>query len=333
MYKAAVIGCGRIGCGFDDDPLRKIISTHAKAYSENPKTELYALCDIDKTKLEKYGKKYSVSHLFTSVDDLLTKTKPDVISICTLPETHEEIVVKAAKAGVKGIFCEKPIAMSISAAKKMVEICEKNDMVLLIDHQRRFDPLFSKLKNEINGGLLGSVYQSVFYYTAGIFNTGTHLIDLMRYFFGDVEWVIGKNSTIQSSNPDDPNIDGILAFRNGVFASLHTLNVKDCLIFEQDILGSKGRLRILSSGFELEYYGISDSRYFSSYKEFERSDLPFEVPKERQYMLEAVDHLVNCIENKINPLSSGNDGVKALEIILALIKSAKNSSKKTYLSH
>lgn len=332
MYKAAVIGCGRVGCSFDDDPLRKVISTHARAYYENPKTELYALCDVDKSKLVKYGKRYSVDHLFTSVDDLLAKTKPDLISICTLPETHEEITIKAAKAGVKGIFCEKPIATSISAAKKMIKICEKNDVVLLIDHQRRFDPLFSKLKNEINNGLLGSIYQSTFYYTAGIFNTGTHVIDLMRYLFGDVEWVIGKNSIIPSPNPEDPNIDGMLAFKNGIFAGLHALDVKDYLIFEQDILGSKGRLRILSSGFELEYYGVSDSRYFSGYKEMEKLDLPFEAPKERQYMLEAINHLVNCIENKTNSISSGDDGVKALETILALIKSAKNSSKKTYLS-
>lgn len=331
MYRAAVIGCGRIGCGFDDDPLRKVISTHATAYSKNPKTNLDALCDIDEIKLEKYGKKYAVTQLFTNIDELLEKTKLDVVSICTHPDMHEEVVIKAVKAGVKGIFCEKPIANSISAAKNMIAICKKNNVVLIIDHQRRFDPLFSNIKRVIDKGYLGIIYQTVFYYTAGIFNTGTHVIDLMRYFFGDVEWVMGRRSPIMSSNQSDPNIDGVLSFKNGIYASIHALNVRDYLIFEQDILGSKGRLRILNSGFEIEYYGISDSRYFSGYKEFEKRNLPFEIPKERQYMLEGVNHLIDCIENKTEPISSGTDGLKALEIILALIQSADNSSKKIYL--
>lgn len=331
VYKAAVIGCGRIGCGFDDDPLRKVISTHATAYSKNPKTSLYALCDLDTTKLEKYGKKYSITNLFVDVDELLEKVKPDVISICTHQDTHEEITLKAARSGVKGIFCEKPIANTVSGAKNMIEACKKNNVVLIIDHQRRFDPLFTNVKKMIHDGHLGTIRHSVFYYTAGIFNTGTHIIDLMRYFFGDVVWVTGRHSSAEYSSTD-PNIDGTLSFKNGAFGNIYALNVKDCLIFEQDILGSKGRLRILHSGFETEYYGISDSRYFNGYKEYEKTELPFEIPQERQYMVNGVNHMLDCIEKKTEPISSGTDGLRSLEIILALIESANNSSKITYLS-
>ena len=219
VLRTAVVGCGRIGCGFDDDPLRKTISTHASAYNHHSKTKLDALCDIDVEKLKKYGEKYSVDNLFTNIDELLEKSKPDLISVCTQVHQHEEITIKAAKAGVKGIFCEKPIAHSIAAAKNMIDICEKNGVTLMIDHQRRFDPLFRTIKTSIENNILGKIYHSTFYYTAGIHNTGTHAIDLMRYFFGDIESVTGRFSQAKSSNPNDPNIDGLLEFKSGVLAS------------------------------------------------------------------------------------------------------------------
>jgi len=308
-----------------------MISTHATAYSKNPRTSLDALCDLDTAKLKKYGKKYSITNLFVDVDELLEKMKPDVISICTHQDTHDEITLKAARSGVKGIFCEKPIASTVSSAKNMIKVCKEKNVVLMIDHQRRFDPLYANIKKMIDCGHLGIIRHSIFYYTAGIFNTGTHIIDLMRYFFGDVVWVTGRHSSIESS-ATDPNIDGTLCFKNGVFGSIHVLNVRDCLIFEQDILGSKGRLRILHSGFEIEYYGIDNSKYFNGYREYEKMELPFEIPQERQYMVNGINHMLDCIEKKTEPVSSGTDGLKSLEIILALIESANNSSKRTYLS-
>ena len=117
VYKCAIIGCGRIGCGFDDNS--KLIRTHAGAYYNNPKTVLNALCDIDKTKLSKYGKKYGVTNLYTDYKQMLRKEKPELISICTLVDTHHNIVSEAIKNSVRGIFLEKPVANSLSNAKKI----------------------------------------------------------------------------------------------------------------------------------------------------------------------------------------------------------------------
>lgn len=332
MYRAAVIGCGRIGCGFDDDPKRKTVSTHSKAYSLSRNTKLIALCDIDKDKLEKYGKRYSVK-TYTDYNEMFSSEKLDLVSICTLESEHHKIAIAASNAGVKGIFCEKPIADTISHAEEMIEVCNSNKTVLLIDHQRRFDPLFSIIKKKIENDLLGTVYHSTFYYTAGIFNTGTHLIDLLRYFFGDIEWVIGKYSEIKSARSNDPNIDGIMKFENGVTASIHALDVKDYLIFEQDIVGSKGRLRIHNSGSRLSYQRIIESKQFSGYRELSETPIPFKIPIKREYMLQAIKHLTKCVEDyTTSPLSSGQEGLKDLQSIFALIKSAENSSKKILLT-
>ena len=62
--KSGIIGCGRIGCGFDDKPNQKIIRTHALAYFKNPSAKLVSLCDIDTKKLKKYGTHGSVLRRF-----------------------------------------------------------------------------------------------------------------------------------------------------------------------------------------------------------------------------------------------------------------------------
>jgi len=332
-FSAAVIGCGRAGCGFDDDPLRKMINTHAGAYSNNQKAKLVALCDVDKNKLQKYGKKYAITQLFTSVDGMLTTIKPDLVSVCTLPQLHYEMISKAAESGVKGIFCEKPISTNLEDARKIIEVCKKNNVVLQINHQRRFDPLMNEIKKVIESGILGNIVHTTFYYTAGIYNTGTHMIDLLRFFFGDMEWVVGEKSKVISFNPNDPNIDGTIRFQNGTIASIKALDVRDFLIFEQDIIGTKGRLRILDSGNVVEYYTISDSKYYSEYKELQKQDLPFEIPEKRELWINGVEHIIECIESKIMPRSSGLDGFRALEAILTLIESSENNSKKIYLIH
>jgi len=332
VLRAAVVGCGRIGCGFDDEPLRKTISTHAGAYHKNEKTELIALCDIDEQKLEKYGKKFSVNNLFTNIDEMIQKVNPEIISICTLPEEHAQMVIKTSNAGVKGIFCEKPIADSLENAKKIIDVCKKNGTVILIDHQRRFDHLNSLIKKLLENNQLGKIFHSTFYYTAGIHNTGTHIIDLMRYFFGDIEWVSGYKSEVSHSNKNDPNIFGILKFRNGPMCYVKPSDVSDYLIFEGDILGSKGRIRLLSSGFEVEYYTVTNSKYFSGYKELEKDDFPYNIPKEKELISNGVNHLIDCVQNGIKPISTASDGLRVLEAILGLIKSSENDSKKIYLT-
>ena len=143
--RCAVIGCGRIGCGFDDDS-NGIIRTHAGSYYKNSKTKLVALCDIDKKKLKKYGTKYQVSGLYEHSFEMFKNENIECVSICTLAETHLELVKEAAEFNIKGIFLEKPISSTLLEAQKIIEICKKNKISLVIDHQRRFDPFYVKIK-------------------------------------------------------------------------------------------------------------------------------------------------------------------------------------------
>lgn len=334
VYKCAVIGCGRIGCGFDDDPKRKQVATHAKAYFTLSETELIALCDVDKEKLAKYGKKFSTK-TYTDYKDMFKKEKLDILSVCTLNNTHLEIVEEAIKnkanLGLKAIFCEKPIADNLKNAQKMIELCKKNKVILSIGHQRRFDPMHRNIRKFILEGKFGELQQASFYYSAGISNTGTHMFDLLRFLFGDVEWVSAFKSEAENVNSADPNLDGTINFKNGGRCTIQAIDVKKFMLFELDAIGTKSRLKILDSGFKTEYYTIEDSPYYDGYFEPYKTKPPFKVDDEKNYLINGVKHIIECIETGKEPLGSGTDGKKALELISAFHLSASQNGKKVFL--
>jgi len=317
-YKSAIVGCGRIGSLFSKDKLRSGVVTHAAAYKDNSDIELVAACDIDQGRLKDFGATWDVKALYTDFEEMLRSETPDIVSICTWDYTHYDLVLKAVDAGVKAIFCEKPISDNLEKADAMVELCKKNGVILAVNHSRRWDMFENKIREYIRSGKLGDIRSVSAYYTAGIMNTGTHLIDLLGFFFGDVKWV-WANPEIKGDAPD-PTLDGCLFFDRGFSCFLHGLDVNDYVIFEIDIYGEKGRLRIKNSGFDLKAWKSVDSPRFSGYKELEETE-PFVRDGYKNVLKNAVKDIVECMDNEQDPLSSGDDGGKALEIICALHES------------
>lgn len=324
MLRAAVVGCGRIGCGFDDDPKRKHIATHAGTYFASDNVELVALADLDSEKLRKYGAKYNIpTHsLYEDYAGMLKEERPEILSICTWSPTHLEIVEEALKCGVRAIFCEKPIADDLKSARRMVDLCRENEVILMVDHQRRFDGFHQEVKKFIEDGRLGQIQQAHVYYTAGIANTGSHVFDLLRFFFGDADYVQAVNSRAGSPNPEDPNLDGVVMFKTGPLCMVQACDVKNYLILEFDILGASGRIKLIHSGFDIEFYEVRESLMYSGYREIFPARSPIDPSGPKRFMENAVEHLVGCMENKTQPISSGADGLAALELICAFHESA-----------
>ncbi|MEW6070044.1 MAG: Gfo/Idh/MocA family oxidoreductase, partial [Candidatus Thermoplasmatota archaeon] len=216
-------------------------------------------------------------------------------------------------------------------ADEMIKVCKENNVILMIDHQRRFDKFHQDIRNFVKQGNLGKIQQTSFYYTAGIANTGSHMFDLLRFLFNEVDWVYAIYSENKSPNPQDPNIDGIIKFKSGILCTVQACDVKSYNIFDLNILGTNGILRITHSGFDCEFYKVEDSKLFSGYKEPYQSALPIDKNAPRDFMVNAVKHLVDCLERKKIPISTGEDGRAALELICAFHESARNNGKRIYL--
>jgi len=326
-YAAAIIGCGRIASEFDDDPMMRRnygIATHAGAYADNPQTNLVAAADVMDEKLSKFGHRWNVPNLYKDYEEMLKKEDIDILSICTPNATHLEIFEKAVKAGVKAIFCEKPLADSLRSADRMVATARKNGVTLLVNHRRRWDQLYQDVADYLRTGGLGNIEQVSCYYNAGIANTGCHLFDVLRMFFGEANTVSAWRK--DAADKRDPNMDGYITFENNVSVSIQSLDIKNYLVFEFDIYGSKGRLRIEHNGFKLSYWAPVKSERFAGLNELEPQEPPIRIPEPAMFK-NTVRDIVNCLQTKDQPACSGEDGVKALEIISAFHLSAKNDGK------
>ena len=321
----AVIGCGRIGCGFDDNH-SNLIKTHAGSYFKNSQTNLVALCDIDKKKIEKYAKKYKISKTYTSTSELFKNEKLDCVSICTLVSTHLKIVEEAANSGVKGIFLEKPISDSINDAKKIIEICKRNKIKLQINHQRRFHPIYLKIKKVLDEKKIGEIQFINVYYGAGIANTGSHMFDLLRMLFGEIKYVKSQYSKNKSQNKNDPNLDMTIEFFNSITCQINSLDYTNYAIFNMEIYGMKGVLKIDLIKNEGKLLKISNKS--NVYKILEKEIIIaakiFETPIQM-----GLRNIINSIKLDKKIQSNGNDGMKSLEIIIAVMKSAKQKKQIT----
>jgi predicted dehydrogenase len=262
---------------------------------------------------------------------MLAKEKIDILSICTPPGTHYHILKEAVKFPLKAIFCEKPLSDNLVDAEKMLQLCKRKRVILQVDHQRRFDPLHICLKDYLADKISGQIQQVNFYYTAGIKNTGSHMFDLLRFFFGEVDWMEAFFSRNDSGRGDDPNLDGILKFHNGILGVFQACNAKKYLIFELDCFLEAGKFSLKNSGFSLDFYRAGKSKYFSGYRELSEAKSPFKTNYKRNFMANAVRHLADCVRMGRESNSSGRDGLAALKLIDAAIWSAKNNGKRIFI--
>src|SRR5436190_2024460 len=163
-HRAALIGCGRIGTEFADDPRIKGVYTHAGAYMACPRTELVAVCDIDAPKASRCGRRW----------------------------------------GVAGV------------------------------------------------------------YTNGILHNGSHWFDLARWLIGDMDRVQGFG--VERHAGVDPTLDVWLRFETGPTGFLQGCRAQQFTIFEMDVVGSYGRMRLVESGHRVELFDVGDNPYYSGYR-------------------------------------------------------------------
>jgi len=187
MYKVAIIGLGKVGSTYDDDPLVEGVYTHAGAYNINPETKITAGADIDREKMEAFGKKWNVNALYSDYSEMFKNEELDIISVCTGVDVHYDIIKEAARYDIKAIYCEKPMTDNIEKADEIVDLCEEKKIVLAVNHLRRWDKGFQSIKKHIDEKKIENVQKVKVYYTKGILNNGSHAIDLLNYFFGDVK--------------------------------------------------------------------------------------------------------------------------------------------------
>ncbi len=341
-FKVGLIGCGRIGSLLEEDSLRGKPCTHAGGVHAFKKARLVAGCDIDEKRLMRFGNTWGVDNLYSDFSDMLRNESLDIVCIATWTHLHAPMVKAAVKAGVRGIFCEKPIAHSVREGRAMVRLCAQNGVPLVINHERRWDPHYQKARQLIRSGKIGEVRTIIGHalsqsppklpvetYGGGpMFHDGTHLVDLLYYLGGDIDWVSGHENRPNGPKNIEETAWGMMRFKNGAMGFIEGGGGRRYFGFELDIQGSAGRILIGNSGHEL--YLTRKSNRFTGFKELEQVSFP--SPKKYQSpFIGGVQELIRNLRTGEPGLSSGEDGLKALELIFAIYRSASKNGKQVYL--
>lgn len=328
QYKAAVIGCGNIGASIKNYNKAIQPATHAGAYLANKKTQLAALVEDNKERLPYLKKNFPGVKIYTDINIMLKEIKPDIVSIATPTALHRKHVLLAARRGCPVILCEKPLAYGINDAKEMIDVCKRSGSQLFVNHTRHFDPIYQKWSEKIKNNIIGRIYQGNIYYYNGLFNNGTHLIDLMRLFLGNPISVSAIYNKVTSSSPDDLNIDGILTFKNGAKVTLQSLS-RNYGYFNIRLFGEKGMIEATNLLYEIIYNKKVKNKNFKGF--FELSRKQRKEGQARSVMAPPINYLVSYFEGKAKPISTGEDGLAVLRILLALKQSADKFGREILL--
>ncbi len=333
IYQAALIGCGRIGSLLERDPLREKPCTHAGAYDRHPRTTLVAGCDINSERRSLFKDDWNILKVYDDPLKLLSNEDIDILSIATEITHHDELVSMAANHHVPIIICEKPIGLSLKRASHMIEVCQKKNSLLVINHERRFASDYRFVKGLIEGGgigdlvsirgniLTGTPKAGSHYEKEGggpLIHDGTHLIDIIRYLTGsEAEWVTAELQSNELIHVEE-TLWGMIHLKNGVHCFIEAGGRRDYFAFDLDLQGTKGKI-LIGNGL-LKWYQIEESRYYTGFNDLVVKPIPT-FPYQPQFINE-IDAVVQYLDDGTIPESTGEDGYKALEVIFALYQSA-----------
>ncbi len=269
MIKTAIIGCGDIAGGYDEVKQSDGVFTHAGAYREFPDIQIVAAFDTKKERLKSFCQYWKVEKPCATLEELLNGSY-DIVSVCTPDMTHAEVMDAILKRNcTKYIWAEKPFTVSFDSAQQIIDKAKEKKVGLWLNNQRRWEPCHLKIKSLIEENAIGNIIHVNGYYVKGITHIGCTVVDTLRLLCGEVEWVMAYPPFEQGSYGQDKSLRGVLGFGNGI-----TANIVGCdrdaytySIFEIDIIGTEGRIKIEDSGDMIRIYKLKEYSHYPGFKE------------------------------------------------------------------
>jgi len=328
-FRAAVVGCGVAGSLVDAKGPTPLPQSHAGMYASDPRFELVAACDSDVGRLRAFETTWKPRHVCRDIAEMFERTGPrelDVVSISTPTDTHAELLNAVLESSVSVVVLEKPVARSVREADPLRGQLSNKRTKVLVNYQRRWSTNFIRLVQHVRESRLGEIVRAQINYPIGIVHSGSHGIDLLRWMFGPPQWVQALNAL--ESGVSDGVVDCALGWAGGLRAYLQGFARRPWNIFELDLLGTAGRVRVTNGGRDMEFYAVDVDRDYPHLRGFVPVEAPFPNEWQSAY-LNLADHVVELLERpERQPRCSFSDGYEALRVAEAAVVSAHENSRR-----
>jgi predicted dehydrogenase len=203
---------------------------HMEGWQRSRLARLVAASDIQPDHLQRFGQEFGLpaDTLYADPMEMLRRVPLDVVSICAWAQHHPQLTIAAAKAGVRGILCEKPLCYSIREAEQMLRAAQRTGAKVMVTHQRRYHRDVTKAARLVARGAIGTVHTVVARGGGGLTNTHSHSVDIIRYLLGDpaTAWVMAQversTNRWERCHPVEDCLVATIAFEGGVRAILES---------------------------------------------------------------------------------------------------------------
>ncbi len=323
---AIIVGCGRIGSAYDEDRELTDPRSHAGAYSRSEAVKLIAGVDTSSDRRERFTARWGVPAYATVEEALSDRGQPDIWSLCTPPADRPMLVVQAIQNGARAIWAEKPLALRSADAREMVTRAAHARVPLAVGYLRRWDRAHREAAPLLRDGRLGRLQHVSVRYTRGLLSYGSHALDLLRWYVGEPEWVYGRAASDQDD--EDPSPLAVLGFPGGAVAAFLPVARSTYDIFEIELLGTDGRLRLLENGRRIELDTVGPHPDWSDERALTPSGTRF-PPGAHGMMRAVVENIIACLEESEPLRCTGADGIAALELVEAIRASVTSGNPVT----
>jgi len=335
------------------------IESHIPAIKNAAGAELVAICRRNKKKANQLAKKFNVPEVYYGYRQLIKSKNVDAVIVATPNVYHKENTVAAAEEG-KHVLCEKPMATNLKDAKEMIKTCRENKVKFQIGFNQRFFNHIKIVKRLKEEKVIGEVKAFNTTYREGwdlypvesdfrnhadlsggacLIDLGIHKIDLVRYLLGDIKEICAqvKHSAMPAKLDDNAWI--LCNLNNGITGCVSSDRFSPTVDGSFSIFGTEGMVYFNAEIYPpfgpvpLSVYTKKPSRAIPNflrehfYPQYvgskpARSWINITPPNQDPYQKQIEDFCQSVLKDK-EPSVTGEDGLKALEVVLAAYKSAK----------
>ncbi len=341
------VGFGMVGCGV-------IAPFHAKGIRETPDAKLVAACDPNEAAARKFSAEHGNIPHYTELEEMLKKDDLHAVCICTPSGMHSDQAVMAARAK-KHVLCEKPLDITLPKIDRMIRVCKQEGVKLGGIFQRRTYEASMKVRDAVQGGLLGKMvlgdiyqkfYRSPEYYRSGawrgtwamdgggaLMNQGVHGIDLLLWIMSDVKSVVARADHLVRDIEVEDTAAAIVTFENGAFGVIE--GATSCNPGEGarlELHGEKGTIILTDAGIT-RWAVAKGGRLAEDEKIAPQQERAHGVSDPRAISAEGhitlVRDFVDAIKTDREPMITGESARKSVELILAIYDSARTGREVT----
>jgi predicted dehydrogenase len=329
----ALIGCGGIH------------SAHAMAMKAIEEAQLVVVCDVIEQRMKKSAETYGCEGCL-DYHDLLSRKDIDAFDVVTPSGIHAAIGIDAARAG-KHVFVTKPIDVALPAIDALIEECARSRVALAVMHQFRSYPSYLALKKAVDEGRLGKLllavnmlrwYRSQAYFDdsgwrgtwkmdggGAMMNQNVHYVDLLQWIVGDVESVTAHTATRTHKIETEDVCTVSLRFRNGCLGAIAaSTSTYKGLPATLEVHGDKGNVSIAGDrivSWQVEGEAEPPSEEGPSVTAV--ADPQAGMSEGVKAHMAQIRSFISAIEGKGQPVVSGPEARKAVEINLAVYRSSQ----------